>query len=172
MAIITRGCSIMAEVVLGMGSNIGQRKRKIKQAVALLAKEVGTINKQSSYYETEPWGVTGQPLFLNQTITLGTDLPPQELLQAIKSIEKRLGRAASDRWIPRVIDIDILFYGSTVYHSINLSIPHPHLHERNFVLIPLLEIIPEFIHPELQLNIEELYIRCLDQKEVVIHSRI
>ncbi len=159
------------EAVIGLGSNMGQRKRKLTQAHGYISQKVGEIIKKSSYYETEPWGDTDQPFFLNQAIVIQTQLEPEELLLALKSIEIIMGRKNHKKWSARPIDMDILFYESITYDSSTLSIPHPLLHERNFVLIPLVEIIPEFIHPRLQLNIEELYIRCLDQSEVIIYSK-
>lgn len=159
------------QAVIGLGSNMGQRKRRLTQAHGFISQKVGEIIKQSSFYETEPWGIGDQPLFLNQVVVIQTQLEPEELLRALKSIESEMGRYNLKKWTARPIDLDILFYESITYDSKTLCIPHPLLQERNFVLIPLLEIIPEFIHPRLQLNIEELYIRCLDQSEVVIHSK-
>lgn len=107
-------------------------------------------------YETQAWGMTDQPDFLNQVLEVATTLSPEELLEQIKQIEQQMGRERRVKWGERLIDIDILFYEQAVIYTEKLKIPHPFLHERNFVLIPLQEIAPDFQHPVLQHSISQL----------------
>jgi 2-amino-4-hydroxy-6-hydroxymethyldihydropteridine diphosphokinase len=146
----------MAKVHIGIGSNVGDRRASCHTAVDLLRQAGQTILKQSSLYETEPWGVENQPLFINMAIEIQTDLPPIELLSLLKKIEKNMGRVYTDRWGPRVIDLDILLYEDLVITGRELQIPHPAMHERAFVLKPLAEIAPEEMHPVLLKKIDEL----------------
>jgi len=119
-------------------------------------------------YETQPWGNTDQESFLNQVIMINTTLDPRGLLDASNKIEKEMGRIKKEKWGPRIIDIDILFYGKRVVRDKGLEIPHPELHKRAFVLVPLMEIAPELEHPVLNQPIDELYMACDDQSEVVM----
>ena len=133
----------MVEVYLGLGSNLGDRERNIAQALELLG-ERGRVVAVSSFYETDPVGLTG-PLFLNAVCSFVTELGPHELLSFIKGIEARLGRKAGP--VSRPVDIDILIYGELVMKSEALTIPHPRLAERTFVLVPLAELAPELVVP-------------------------
>jgi len=133
-------------VYLALGSNLGDRKRYLDQAIQYMPPSVRVI-RSSSIYETEPWGYEKQPAFLNQVIEVQTTLPPPELLLYLKEIENQMGREETFRYGPRVIDIDILFYGSQRYEDDVLHIPHPRLTERAFVLVPLAEIAPDLMHP-------------------------
>lgn len=137
----------MTIAYLGLGSNIGDRKATICKALEILAESV-QLESVSSFYETEPWGYEEQPVFLNLACRIKTGLNARELLLLAKSIEKGLGRTPSFRYAPRTIDIDILLYDNTVIDEPDLSIPHPRLAERAFVLVPLAEIAPEMIHPK------------------------
>lgn len=136
----------LARVFLGLGSNLGDREQNISSALMLLAGKVRMV-RVSSLYETEPVGYREQPLFLNAVALGETELPPEPLLNLIKSIERTLGRAPSFRNAPRPIDIDILFYDQQQWQTTELTIPHPRLGERAFVLVPLCEIAPELVHP-------------------------
>jgi len=131
---------------LGLGSNLGDRQFNLVKAIELLAQWVH-IEKLSSLYETEPMGYREQPCFLNAVCQLNTSLTPEELLALAKHIEAALGRIPSFPNAPRPIDIDILFYGNRVVSSQQLTIPHPRLEERAFVLVPLAEIAPDLAHP-------------------------
>ena len=137
----------LAIVYLGLGSNLGDRKQNLKQALELLSSEF-EINKLSSLYETEPIGYTEQPLFLNAVCSGFTKLSPQRLLHLIKDVEHQLGRKSSFPNAPRPIDVDILFYNAEVIKTKELTIPHPRLSERVFALVPLAEISPDLVHPE------------------------
>lgn len=141
---------------LGIGSNLGERRNNCLIALRLLAEKGIIIRKASSFYETEPWGIKEQPDFINMAAEVETDLPPDELHKVIKGIEREMGRKETFRWGPRIIDIDILLYNDMIYESADLRIPHPLMHEREFVLEPLSEIAPERVHPLLKKTIIEL----------------
>jgi 2-amino-4-hydroxy-6-hydroxymethyldihydropteridine diphosphokinase len=133
-------------VYLGLGSNLGERRAYLLAAAAALPPPVKVL-RASSIYETEPWGYRDQPSFLNQVIEAETDLPPLELLAHLKQIEANLGRQPTFRYGPRLIDLDILFYGDQAIDLPGLTIPHPRLAERAFVLAPLAELAPALRHP-------------------------
>jgi 2-amino-4-hydroxy-6-hydroxymethyldihydropteridine diphosphokinase len=147
---------VAALVYLGIGSNLGQREENCLKAIELLGKKGIIIIKRSSLYRTEPWGVREQPDFINMVVEAETELSPDDLLRVIKEIEREMGRVETFRWGPRIIDIDILLYNDMVYEGPELRIPHPLMHEREFVLIPLCEIAPEKIHPVLKRTMNEL----------------
>jgi 2-amino-4-hydroxy-6-hydroxymethyldihydropteridine diphosphokinase len=158
-------------VFLGLGSNMGDRHGHIRAAADLIHKNIGKIAKKSHVYETQPWGNTEQESFLNQVVMANTTLDPRELLDKISRIERELGRERrkdQDKWGPRTIDVDILFYGKRVIRDKGLEIPHPELHKRAFVLVPLLEIAPDLEHPILKKQIDELYMDCKDESVVVM----
>lgn len=140
---------------LSFGANLGNRQGNILQALQYLQAR-SSLRKFSSFYETEPLGYVEQPRFLNAACELETELSPGELLHFLKWIEKRLGRPDAPRNAPRPIDIDILFYEGQIVDRPDLRIPHPRLHERAFVLVPLAEIAPDLTHPELQATVQEL----------------
>jgi 2-amino-4-hydroxy-6-hydroxymethyldihydropteridine diphosphokinase len=141
---------------IGIGSNLGDREFNCKQAIGLLRQKGITVSKESSLYETKPWGVTDQPLFLNMAIEIETDLKPFELLRTLKDIENEMGREETFLWGPRIIDLDILLYDNYIVNEKGLRIPHPHMQDREFVLRPLCEIAGDVRHPLLLLSIEEL----------------
>jgi len=143
----------MNAIFLLLGSNLGNREMFLKQAAAGLEQEVGTIVKTSSVYETQAWGKTDVPDYLNQVLLLNTAFTPQVVLGKILAIEKKLGRERTEKWGSRTIDIDILFYDDQVINEPDLVVPHPQLHLRKFVLEPLAEIAPDFVHPVLNKNI-------------------
>ena len=145
----------MATVFLGLGTNLGDRAHNLEHAISLLPPEI-QIESFSAVYESEPWGFSDQPHFLNMAAGGTTHCTPEEVLQHIKDIELRAGRQPTFRYGPRIIDIDLLFYDSRVLDTPDLIIPHPHLHKRAFVLVPLAEIAPALVHPVLNLNIRQL----------------
>ncbi|MGC9045127.1 MAG: 2-amino-4-hydroxy-6-hydroxymethyldihydropteridine diphosphokinase [Thermodesulfovibrio sp.] len=147
----------MHRVFLSIGSNIGEKEKNCLQAIAILEQSGLIINKTSSIYITKPWGFKNQPDFANMAVEAFTDFDPRELLQLIKKIEKQMGRKSTIKYGPRIIDIDIIFYDNLIYESENLNIPHPLMHKRYFVLKPLVEIAPDFVHPVLGLTIKELF---------------
>jgi GTP cyclohydrolase-4 len=136
----------VATVYLGLGSNLGDRKQNLARALELLSQHL-KIEQISSIYETEPVGYEQQPLFLNAACRISTGLNPEKLLRLAKKIEAELGRKPSFPNAPRPIDIDILLYGDKVLSIKELTIPHPRLAERAFVLVPLAEIAPDLLHP-------------------------
>ncbi|MFQ5594420.1 MAG: 2-amino-4-hydroxy-6-hydroxymethyldihydropteridine diphosphokinase [Anaerolineae bacterium] len=136
----------MSIIYLSLGSNLGDRLATIKKALRMLESRVD-VRSVSSVYETEPWGLKNQPLFLNLVCSGQTDLTPHALLDFVKGIEQQLGRQSAVRYGPRSIDIDILFYNHHIFRSSRLEIPHPHLADRAFVLYPLSEIAPDLEHP-------------------------
>ncbi len=151
---------------LGLGSNMGDREDNLRQALSLLG-EKGQITARSSVYETEPWGYTDQPNFLNMACGLRTPLAPRELLALAQGVERGLGRERAIRYGPRTIDVDILLYGDLVIDTPDLQIPHPGIPERAFVLAPLAEIAPEAEHPVLKRRIGELLADAPGRETVV-----
>ncbi len=156
----------MNTVFLGLGGNLGDRMQNLSLAVDAISRNVGEIQFGSSIYETGAWGNTGQADFLNCVISVLTDLNPIEVLHAIQKIETDLGRIRISRWAPRTMDIDILFYKDEICNSQDLTIPHPLIEKRRFVLLPMTEIAPYYIHPVLKKNMKELTVLCDDQSEV------
>ncbi len=139
----------MAIAYLSLGSNEGDRQALLRAALAEIGHTCGQLVRCSSLYETAPWGVADQPYFLNIAAAITTTLPPGELLECLKQVEKNLGRERTVHWGQRTIDIDILFYDDLVIDQPDLSVPHPRLHERRFVLAPMAEIAPQLVHPTL-----------------------
>lgn len=146
----------MHKVYLLLGSNLGDREKNIDNAIIELKARGLIISKKSSLYNTAPWGYTEQPEFLNLALECLTSLEPFELLKEIKKIEKKMGRENFIRYGPRIIDIDIIFYDDLIFKSDDLTIPHPLMHKRYFVLKPLSEIAPDFVHPLLKLTVKQL----------------
>jgi 2-amino-4-hydroxy-6-hydroxymethyldihydropteridine diphosphokinase len=140
---------------LALGTNLGDRRSNLRTALDALPPEV-VLQAESKIYETPPWGFEDQAAFLNMAVRAGTDLEPQPLLKHLKQLETRLGREPSFHWGPRLIDIDLLFYDELVLDSPRLVIPHPRLHERAFVLVPLADIAPDFVHPVMDKTINQL----------------
>lgn len=146
-------------VYLALGSNLGDRLANLKQAIASLPPQM-EVKAASSVYETPPWGYEDQPEFLNQVVKASTYLDPEPLLKHLKRLEIALGRKTSFLNGPRSIDLDILFYDDLVLKTASLVIPHPRLHERGFVLLPLLEISPDLVHPVNQKSVREMAAGC------------
>ncbi|MBV6449345.1 MAG: Bifunctional folate synthesis protein [Anaerolineales bacterium] len=142
-------------VYLALGSNIGNRAQNLKEAIAALSPQM-EVKAKSAVYETPPWGFEDQEKFLNQAVRVETYLKPEQLIKHLKRLEVALGRKESFQNGPRLIDIDILFYDDLVLFSPALTIPHPHLHERGFVLVPLMDIASDFVHPVKKKSIREL----------------
>lgn len=155
-------------VYLLLGSNLGNREKYVHEALRLLAERVGMVLQTSSIYETEAWGKTDQPGFLNIAVKVNTVLNPLQLLEVVLKIESDLGRLRHEKWGSRLIDIDIILYGNEVVSlKDQLQIPHPEMQHRKFVLLPLAEIAPNAIHPTLGQNISELLTNLNDDLAVV-----
>jgi 2-amino-4-hydroxy-6-hydroxymethyldihydropteridine diphosphokinase len=142
-------------VYLSLGSNVGDREANLRAAIAGLA-EFGKVLEVSSFYETEPVGISGQPWFLNCVVKFETERMPRQLISAILNLEQGMGRQRKQGKTPRTIDIDILFFGSSIIEIPSLTVPHPRLHERRFVLEPLTEIAPDVRHPVFKRTAREL----------------
>jgi len=158
----------MANIFLHTGSNIGDRRENLETANRMVNDTIGTIIRYSNIYETAAWGLKDQDDFLNQAIEVVTELSPEEVLKEIQAIEKNMGRVKIKKWGRRLIDIDILFFESVVINTDRLTIPHPFLQERNFVLAPLSELIPEFIHPVLKRSVHQLFAESQDKLKAEI----
>ena len=146
-------------VYLALGTNLGDRPANLRQAIASLTPQMD-VKAKSYVYETPPWGYADQPRFLNQVVKATTYLDPEPLLKHLKRLEVALGRKESFQNGPRLIDIDILFYDDLVLNKPSLAIPHPRLHERGFVLLPLMDIDPDLVHPVSKKSIRELAAVC------------
>jgi 2-amino-4-hydroxy-6-hydroxymethyldihydropteridine diphosphokinase len=157
----------MDKVFLGIGTNLGSRKVNLRKATDMIADHIGKILNSSQVYETAPWGFDAENDFLNMVVRVETNLTPVELLKKILIIESMLGRERNqDRYSSRIIDIDILLYDDLVINENGLKIPHPLMHERKFVLVPLCELAPEMIHPVLKKNMSVLLEKCRDRSKV------
>ena len=151
-----------------LGSNLGDRKNFIDSAISEISLEIGKIESSSSLYETEPWGLADQPMFLNKAIAVKSPKSPTEVLAVITSIEKKHGVKSETKFGPRNLDIDILYCDTMVMDAPNLKIPHPHLYERNFVLVPLMEIAGDFEDPVRHITVDEIYDQCKDRQDVFL----
>ena len=139
------------QVYIALGSNLGNKRRNLVTAAALLAERAGEVGAISSFYETEPWGFESEYSFLNAALMLETTLAPLDLLRLTQEVERELGRTAKTDSVyhDRLIDIDLLLYGEEVIDQPGLQIPHPLMHRRTFVMTPMAEIAPEVVHPVL-----------------------
>jgi len=152
----------MINVFLLLGGNLGNRQGYLQKAIDLIETELGTVAKKSSIYETEAWGKTDEPNYLNQVVQVNTMLSARQVLDNILQIETRMGRVREEKWGSRIIDIDILFYGQDIISESGLIVPHPELHNRRFTLEPLGEIAPDLEHPILKKSIFLLKIELKD----------
>lgn len=156
---------------ISLGSNLGNRRKNLARAVSLLKKNCIKIIKTSSLYETFPVGFTAQPWFMNQVLEIETDVQPESFLLLVKRIENIMGREHAIQKGPRCIDIDILLAENRVVQTDKLQIPHPELAKRNFVLVPLMEISPNTVHPLIQKKIKELCRNCQDTSAVLLYDK-
>jgi len=156
----------MNKVYLLIGGNLGDRLVNMQEAIRLIEIQCGRIVLKSSIYETEAWGLTDQPHFYNQALLLETNLSALDLMQQLIEIELALGRIRAIPLGPRIIDIDIIYFNKDIISLPNLVIPHPRMAKRNFVLIPLDEMAPQFLHPVLKLSNAQLLKECEDKSHV------
>jgi 2-amino-4-hydroxy-6-hydroxymethyldihydropteridine diphosphokinase len=153
---------------IGIGSNLGDRRNNLESAISRIGEETGIIKGISSLYETEPWGFETENYFLNMVVKVNTPLEPKELLESLLVIEKDMGRIRNNKdYSSRIIDLDILFYEDFIIAEGGLTIPHPHIHNRRFVLVPMAEIAPGFVHPVLNKTIISLLGLCHDNSRVI-----
>ena len=145
---------------------MGEREEYLQNASELLAVEIGVIQKESKIYESVPWGVENQSNYLNQVLEIRSELSAEEVLERVLQIEDKIGRIRNEKWGERIIDIDVLLFNDSIVEKDGICIPHIHLHNRRFVLIPLNEVAPSFIHPKYNKTIEELLSECKDIESV------
>lgn len=156
----------MNTVYLLLGSNLGKSRAHLNSAVLAIERYAGRVLASSSFYKTAAWGLANQPDFLNQILIVATDFSPHEILQKILKIEEDLGRVRTIKNAARIIDIDILFFNKEIINTKDLTVPHPEIPNRRFVLEPLAELSPDFIHPVMQKTITQLLAECTDQLNV------
>jgi 2-amino-4-hydroxy-6-hydroxymethyldihydropteridine diphosphokinase len=157
------------KVYLSLGSNLGNKTENLETAKYEITLQIGKIVKTGNLYETEPWGFENEHWFLNTVIEIETKLNEIETLKKCLLIEKKMGRVRNtinNTYTARIIDIDILFFDNQIINSPELSIPHPHIQDRNFVLFPLADIAAEFIHPKLNKSIKNLLKECKDTTQI------
>ena len=157
-------------VYLQLGSNLGDREQLISHAIQEVVEHVGAVNSRSQIYESTPWRVDGQENYLNQIIEVRTFLSAEEILAVILTIENNLGRVRIEKWGERLIDIDVIFFNNDIIETADLCVPHKHMHERNFVLVPLNEIAPDFIHPKYNKTVCQLCDESKDTEKIVIYE--
>ena len=165
----------MSRVFLSLGSNLGDKLSNIQQAVSCLSMcEHIKIVKTSSFYETEPWGNKNQEWFVNAALALDTDFSCEELLEFCQNIEVQLGRVRreNEKWAQRAIDIDILMYDDKIINKPNLIVPHPLIHLRAFVLVPMLEVKSDLVHPVFNKTISELYDELQNPEDVFLYGTV
>jgi len=158
------------KVFLGLGSNLGNREENLLMAQKLIEEKVGKVRSKSSIYETAAWGITEQNAFLNQVLEIETVFSPSAVLHLLLKIEKDMGRIREIKWGERSIDIDVLYFNNVILSTENLVVPHPFIPERKFVLVPLCEIAPVFIHPKLKQSNLELLEKCQDSGEIIVFN--
>ncbi len=146
----------MNTAFLSLGTNMGDKAGNLQTALAFINDEIGKVEKASSVYGTEPWGVTDQPEFYNIAIQVETHLSAEKVLIKALEIEKKMGRVREKKMGQRIIDIDVLLFENRIINQADLQVPHPYMHQRNFVLVPLNEIAPEKLHPVLNKTIQDL----------------
>ena len=160
---------MMERCFILFGSNMGDKNKIYAEACPLINNRCGRIVAQSSAYESEPWGFEAKEWFLNRLIIVETELEPETMMRQLLDIEAELGRVRHPEaggYTSRTADLDILYYGSRIVLTDSLTIPHPRLHQRRFALLPLCELVPEFVHPAFNMTQNELLKRCFDFSEV------
>lgn len=150
----------MASVYLGLGTNLGEKEKNLRDAVERIEERVGKVVSLSAFYATSPWGFESENTFLNAVVHIETKLPPQELLTLTQQIEREIGRttkSVNHSYADRIIDVDVLMYDDLILNETNLVLPHPLMHQRLFVMEPMAEIAPGLVHPVLKKTMQDLY---------------
>jgi 2-amino-4-hydroxy-6-hydroxymethyldihydropteridine diphosphokinase len=157
----------MNQVYLLIGGNLGDRFHLLEQAKGLICNTFGVLIKESSIYESEPWGFDSDQNFLNQVVVISTEFKPIDVLDKCQDIENKLGRVReSENYSSRTMDIDILFIDGKIIDTKKIIVPHEHLHKRRFTLEPLVELVPDFIHPKFNISLIDLLKECTDKSIV------
>lgn len=157
---------LMHTVVILQGTNLGDRQRNLEFSESCISEKIGSVISSSSIYETAPWGKTDQSSFLNRILLVKTVLKPERVLETLLAIESMMGRERLEKWEPRIIDLDIIFFDDMVYKSDDLELPHPYIQQRRFTLEPLNELMPFFVHPVFKVTVAELLASCKDVSAV------
>ncbi len=161
----------MVHAVLLIGSNLGDRRGNLDSGSRMVHRLAGPVVRKSAVYACSPWGFVHQPDFLNQVLVVETSMSPLQLLDCLQGIERQVGRTPAGRWMARTLDIDILFFGSEILATDRLTVPHPLLPSRRFALVPAVEVLPDFIHPQLNTSLSALLARCPDDGIVLPESQ-
>jgi 2-amino-4-hydroxy-6-hydroxymethyldihydropteridine diphosphokinase len=164
-------CTMLATTYILLGSNLGNRMKMLLSAEDLIQSTAGVISAVSKVYETAAWGNTNQDAFLNKVIELKTSHSPEALLSLLLAAEIELGRVRNEKWGPRTIDLDILYYNSDIIQSDKLTLPHPEIGNRRFTLVPLCDIASNYINPIFHKSNADLLVQCSDQSEVKLFSQ-
>lgn len=162
----------MNDLLIGLGSNQGNRTANLALAHRLLSRNVGIVSKESPVYQTEPWGVADQAAYYNQVLWIKTVFSLEDAFRKCQIIEQKMGRQREEQWGPRIIDVDVLYYNQEQVHTEALTVPHRHLHERRFVLQPLSDIAPDYQHPVFQKNTTELLAACTDELAIEVLQQV
>lgn len=160
----------MTSVVILLGTNLGDRLLNLKKADLEIGQRIGLVLMRSMIYQTKPWGNTEQDDFLNQVLVIDSSKKANEILSALLEIELEMGRKRTKQWEPRIIDLDILYFGDEIIETKDLKIPHPFIQERRFTLIPLAEILPAMIHPVFKQSNYDLLLQTTDHSSVIIYE--
>jgi 2-amino-4-hydroxy-6-hydroxymethyldihydropteridine diphosphokinase len=160
----------MNKLFLQLGSNLGDREQLIKDAIKFINEKLGKVLSYSKIYESDPWRVDGQKNYLNQILEAHSLLSAEDSLRVLQDIENELGRVRLEKWGERLIDIDIIFFNNDIIETSDLCVPHKHMHERNFVLIPLNEIAPQYVHPKYNKTVADLLEESKDTENVVEYA--
>ena len=157
---------MITQLFLSLGGNLGNTREIFEGAYPLIEKKIGKISVYSSIYQTEAWGPIPQADFLNQVLLVSTTLNPQACLTEMLAIEKEFGRERKERWGPRTLDLDLLYYGDMIIIEADLVVPHPRIAERKFILTPLAEIAPLYVDPVSGLTANAMLLACEDNSQV------
>ncbi len=158
----------MSSIYISLGSNQGDRIRHLEDALQILQERDIRVVRKSPYYLSKAWGNQDQPDFINQVVEVATEYDASVLLSCLLATEREMGRVRTGKWQPRSIDLDLLFYHDEIFETPGIQVPHPRVQDRNFILTPMMDLKPDLVHPVLGKTIQELYLDCEDQLEVLM----